>query len=1111
MAENQQNGRDSSPNDVAKQNMHKVRDAVKSIQTRESVLTSPVPKPRRFSPASSPTLSTYKIPSPVPERVKLEGSTVTPPSSPMRRRSEGFKNGVGDSRPKPPIRKRRKKFATDDNDVVGTNRNSGEVGVNRYSMDPSDYVNLSFSEGNMDLAGEGEKKDGETVTKGATLQSQQKVAAEGGEGGREGREGGAAGENSERGRFESFVVVAVEEGARACNVASPDIVSVPEEGEYGESDGKQRASSDPSSANCGTASPDDDVVLSPITTGTSPSDSQSPVATETVAEGDVSTRQPVPPQQQTRFGLGGSFSVHQSGKKKPPPLPAPYQSRPPPVPTKLRSVRRQHTEPATATDTVADGNGSRPIATATTNDHGIPTAVTTAPTPTDTGAAIMHRQLSLGSGLQPPRAPPPRPPSPQRLRKSSPNLSVGAVERQGLSPPASIREGAESPGTSSGGSGVVSPLTPGNSVEVRVLTSRPDTMPKHLSSGSSDSLELSESISNRHSTIGVSRLKPKVRSLPSGKPHLKGTRPLSDASLNLLDGYDVLLPAGHLQDVMKSVITNDERMQEANIYEVVQACMKAMPHVTSTRELPPLIPGMPTDTRSKVIHELYTTEYTYVHSLETLSEVFKDPLATVLGEESGRIFANVDDILAFNKGFLALLHSRLSSWTPESLLGDLFIGMFTQSHRSMYAIYCSNYDSAELLLHHKKKKKEFEQQLSVCLQNPRVMHGLTLAAYLITPVQRVPRYILLLKDIIQRTPDDHPDYHNLLTAKAAMGELADYIDAQIRESQTKKTFDSLKNKVVGLADLESRDRSLVKEGQCFLKNIKKLYQCILFNDLLVFAHGDSRQSKVQLQLSLEGVWVEDLEDLDPQTSNQDAIEIYTPDRPYTVYTQTSSEKKLWLTKLRETIYQLLLKDGKCTRSSGLDTDQRTATFVYTDGRLYTGNFTCARRHGKGTMVWPDSSKYIGDWVYDERHGEGQFTFNTREVYDGRWVEDRITGYGKMTFASDDKYIGYWKDGTRHGRGKIVYSNRDFFEGNFKEGQIEGEGTLRCRNGLEYIGHWKHSQRHGHGRLRTVLGNTYDGEFSRNQIHGTGRMTYCNGDCYDGQWKAGTVCHVLLLK
>ena len=41
--------------------------------------------------------------------------------------------------------------------------------------------------------------------------------------------------------------------------------------------------------------------------------------------------------------------------------------------------------------------------------------------------------------------------------------------------------------------------------------------------------------------------------------------------------------------------------------------------------------------------------------------------------------------------------------------------------------------------------------------------------------------------------------------------------------------------------------------------------------MLVFAHGDSRQSKVQLQLPLEAVWVEDLEDLDPQTSMESGM------------------------------------------------------------------------------------------------------------------------------------------------------------------------------------------------------------------------------------------------
>ena len=59
--------------------------------------------------------------------------------------------------------------------------------------------------------------------------------------------------------------------------------------------------------------------------------------------------------------------------------------------------------------------------------------------------------------------------------------------------------------------------------------------------------------------------------------------------------------------------------------------MQAMPHITSTRELPPHIPRMPNDTRSKVIHELYTTEYTYVHSLETLSEVSRRGLCYICG------------------------------------------------------------------------------------------------------------------------------------------------------------------------------------------------------------------------------------------------------------------------------------------------------------------------------------------------------------------------------------------------------------------------------------------------------------------------------------------------
>lgn len=42
-------------------------------------------------------------------------------------------------------------------------------------------------------------------------------------------------------------------------------------------------------------------------------------------------------------------------------------------------------------------------------------------------------------------------------------------------------------------------------------------------------------------------------------------------------------------------------------------------------------------------------------------------------------------------------------------------------------------------------------------------------------------------------------YHYIYLNFYFKGELADYIDAQVRESQTKKTFDALKNKVHGLS------------------------------------------------------------------------------------------------------------------------------------------------------------------------------------------------------------------------------------------------------------------------------------------------------------------------
>lgn len=45
-------------------------------------------------------------------------------------------------------------------------------------------------------------------------------------------------------------------------------------------------------------------------------------------------------------------------------------------------------------------------------------------------------------------------------------------------------------------------------------------------------------------------------------------------------------------------------------------------------------------------------------------------------------------------------------------------------------------------------------------------------------------------------------------------------------------------------------------------------------------------------------------------AQEDAIEIYTPDRPYTIYVKSRNEKKLWLKKLSETIVHHLNHSAK---------------------------------------------------------------------------------------------------------------------------------------------------------------------------------------------------------
>ena len=116
-----------------------------------------------------------------------------------------------------------------------------------------------------------------------------------------------------------------------------------------------------------------------------------------------------------------------------------------------------------------------------------------------------------------------------------------------------------------------------------------------------------------------------------------------------------------------------------------------------------------------------------------------------------------------------LLESLRSTTNDKLMVGKLFLeyvcnsSLFKVPFLKLYAIYVSNFDKAmgtlENLMEKNTKFCDFIKSKQ-CKLKP----GLSIQAYLINPVQRIPRYKLLLENLLKHTQSSHPDYEDLQRA-----------------------------------------------------------------------------------------------------------------------------------------------------------------------------------------------------------------------------------------------------------------------------------------------------------------------------------------------------------
>lgn len=98
------------------------------------------------------------------------------------------------------------------------------------------------------------------------------------------------------------------------------------------------------------------------------------------------------------------------------------------------------------------------------------------------------------------------------------------------------------------------------------------------------------------------------------------------------------------------------------------------------------------------------------------------------------------------------------------------------------------------------------------------------------PVQRIPRYKLLLEDLLKKTVETHPDYLNLKKAYQVIENVATFVNETIRQHEMFITMLEIQKSLTGF------DEVLLVPGRTFIKRgiVKKVLSYLYLSLFLCF-------------------------------------------------------------------------------------------------------------------------------------------------------------------------------------------------------------------------------------------------------------------------------------
>lgn len=219
---------------------------------------------------------------------------------------------------------------------------------------------------------------------------------------------------------------------------------------------------------------------------------------------------------------------------------------------------------------------------------------------------------------------------------------------------------------------------------------------------------------------------------------------------------------------------------------------------------------------TKTREEFIVSEGRYVASLRVLIREYMLPLrkSGVLSEGTvATVFSNIKTIYRMHLELFRDLSAK--DGRPAVNFTDQ-LGLFVP-YLKLYTIYVNNYNLAiEAVAEQNRTNPAFRDHCKRLFALGHVK--LDLMSYLIMPIQRIPRYEMLLRDLLRHTDPAMPEHAKIETQLKAVATINQHVNSSKRTFENFQKIVSIQQLLVfprklegfGLAD--KRDRELLREG-----------------------------------------------------------------------------------------------------------------------------------------------------------------------------------------------------------------------------------------------------------------------------------------------------------